>query len=58
VLSRGVLRAFSDNNWADDGVVAAWRELAKEGRFCVFELFENDELIAADFCHLVQGTSM
>ena len=47
-----------EENWADERVEAAWRELTKIGRFCVVELWRDDELLAADFCHLVSGGSV
>ena len=47
-----------EENWADERVEAAWAELAKIGRFCVVELWRDDELLAADFCHLVSGGSV
>jgi hypothetical protein len=63
----------SENNWVEANIVAAWKELSRQGKFCVMELFEgllkpfifcfskiakkDDLLIAADFCHLIDGGS-
>jgi Leu/Phe-tRNA-protein transferase len=48
----------SESNWVDAHMEAAWSVLLEQGRFVVYELWEDDQLLAADFCHLVPGGSV
>ncbi len=48
----------SESNWVDSHMEAAWQVLLEQGRFVVYELWEDEHLLAADFCHLVPGGSV
>lgn len=43
----------SDNNWVDHHVEACWQLGLERGTFAVVELFHGEDLVAADFGHIV-----
>eukprot|EP00121_Abeoforma_whisleri_P000547 Awhi_evm1s477 len=45
------------DNWVGKDLMDLWNSMMKEGSFLVFELWLNNELVAADFGHIV-GTGV
>ena len=46
-----------ESNWVTDHMEEAWRALLGKS-FFVFELWEDETLVAADFAHILQGGSV
>jgi hypothetical protein len=44
--------------WVDEHIEAVWRWQRAQKRFVVLEIWQDTELLAADFCHLIPGGSI
>ena len=46
------------NNWVNDAVEQTWKVLFERDEFCILELWQDEVMIAADFCNLIPGGSV